>query len=118
MAKKFSELRAKLPAEVQARAREKTQRLLAEMAIAELREARKLTQENLAEILHVNQAAVSKLENRVDMYVSTLRRFVEAMGGELVISAHFPDGAVRISQFEQQIEDEEEHRNRRQAVSA
>src|SRR5207302_2289514 len=45
-------------------------------------------------------AAVSKLENQVAMYVSTLRRFVEAMGGELVISAHFADGAVRINQFE------------------
>jgi len=83
-----------------ARAREKTERILADMALDELREARKLTQENLAEILHVNQAAVSKLENRVDMYVSTLRRFVEAMGGELVISAQFPDGIVRISHFE------------------
>jgi transcriptional regulator with XRE-family HTH domain len=106
MAKKFSELTSRLPAEVQARAKQKTQRLLAEMALDELREAHKLTQENLAEILHVNQAAVSKLESRVDMYVSTLRRFVEAMGGEPVISAHFPDGAVRITQFER-IEEEE-----------
>lgn len=100
MAKKFSELRAKMPPESRARAQGKTKKLLAEMALDELREARKLTQENLAEILHVNQAAVSKLENRVDMYVSTLRRFVEAMGGELIISASFPDGAVRISHFE------------------
>lgn len=100
MTKRFSELRAKLPAEVQTRAREKTKRMLAEMALDELREARKLTQANLAEILEINQAAVSKIENRVDMYVSTLRRFVEAMGGQLVISAHFPDGTIRISQFE------------------
>jgi transcriptional regulator with XRE-family HTH domain len=100
MARAYKELRAKMSPESRARARAKTEHLLAEMALDELREARKLTQENLAEILHVNQAAVSKLENRVDMYVSTLRKFVEAMGGELVISAHFPDGIVRIAHFE------------------
>jgi transcriptional regulator with XRE-family HTH domain len=104
MAKPYKELRGRMSPESRARAQAKTQRLLEEMALDELREARKLTQQNLAEILHVNQAAVSKLENRVDMYVSTLRKFVEAMGGELVISAHFPDGVVRIARFEEHSE--------------
>ena len=76
---------------------------------------RKLTQENLAEILHVNQAAVAKLENRVDMYVSTLRRFVEAMGGQLVISASFPEGAVRITHFE--LTKEETHTRQEAAMA-
>ena len=48
----------------------------------------------------VNQAAVSKLERRADMYVSTLHDFVRAMGGELKITARFPEGTVEISQFE------------------
>jgi len=69
------------------------------MALDDLRAARELTQENLADVLHINQAAVSKLERRTDMYVSTLARFIEAMGGQLEIRAVFPDGAVRITQF-------------------
>jgi transcriptional regulator with XRE-family HTH domain len=101
MAKKFSELRAKMSPEAQQRAKEKTKQMLAAMALDELREAREFTQVSLAEILGINQAAVSKLENRVDMYMSTLRRFVEAMGGQLVVSARFPDGEVRIKQFKQ-----------------
>ncbi|MEK7838233.1 MAG: XRE family transcriptional regulator, partial [candidate division NC10 bacterium] len=58
-----------------------------------------LTQEHLAKVLHVNQSAISKLERRTDMYVSTLQDFVRAMGGRLEIRAVFPDGAVRINQF-------------------
>ena len=49
-----------------------------------------------AEILGVNQAAISKLERRTDMYISTLSRFIEAMGGTLDIRAVFPEGAVRL----------------------
>ncbi len=70
------------------------------MPLQELRAARKLTQEELAKTLNVNQAAVSKLARRADMYVSTLREFVRAMGGEFEITARFPAGAVRINQFE------------------
>ena len=59
-----------------------------------------MTQVHLAKILGVNQAAVSKLERRTDMYVSTLQDFVRAMGGELKITARFPEGSVEISQFQ------------------
>jgi transcriptional regulator with XRE-family HTH domain len=72
----------------------------AEMPLDELREAREMTQMHLARILKVNQAAVSKMERRADMYVSTLQDFVRAMGGELKITAKFPDGVVEINQFE------------------
>lgn len=99
MAKKFSELEAKMSPASRARARAKTQKLLDGMPLDELRVAREMTQEHLAKILNVNQAAVSKLERRADMYVSTLHDFVRAMGGRLEIRAVFPDGAVRISQF-------------------
>jgi transcriptional regulator len=54
----------------------------------------------LARELHVGQANVSKIERRADVYISTLRSYVEAMGGELEITAKFPQGAVKIRQFE------------------
>jgi hypothetical protein len=50
--------------------------------------------------LHINQAAVSKLERRADMYLSTLRNYIEARGGKLEIVARFPNQVVRITQFE------------------
>ena len=87
--------------EARERTSKKAERLMEEMPLNELRAARKLTQEKLAENLHVKQAAVSKLERRADMYVSTLREFIAAMGGELEITARFPDGSVRINQFEE-----------------
>lgn len=95
----FNELRAKLPLEVRAENDAWVKRTLAELPLDELREARQLTQVHLAELLGINQAAVSKMERRADMYVSTLARFVEAMGGQLEIRACFPDGVVRIKQF-------------------
>ena len=101
MAKSFKTLREKMSPEARARAGEKAERLIEEMPLNELRAARKMTQEKLAENLHVKQAAVSKLERRADMYVSTLREFISAMGGELEITARFPDGSVRINQFEE-----------------
>jgi len=70
------------------------------MPLDELREAREMTQLHLAKIPGGDQAAVSKLERRADMYVSTLQSFVNAMGGELKITARFPEGTVEISQFE------------------
>jgi transcriptional regulator with XRE-family HTH domain len=58
-----------------------------------------MTQQELAETLNVDQSAVSKLEHRTDMYVSTLRRCIAAMGAEREIRAIFPEGCVRIGQF-------------------
>ncbi len=101
MAKSFKTLERKMSTAARARSDAKAKRLIAEMPLQELRNARKLTQEKLAESLNVNQAAVSKLERRADMYVSTLREFVRAMGGELEITARFPEGTVRINQFEE-----------------
>lgn len=69
------------------------------MPLHELRQARALTQKALGEALNVNQPAVAKLERRTDMYVSKLRAYVEAMGGELSIVARFPQGDVAITNF-------------------
>lgn len=99
MAKKFSELRAKMPAERQANAAARTKQMLDEMPMHELRRARRLSQEQIAAALEIKQAAVSKLERRTDLYISTLRRYIEAMGGDLVIRATFPDGSVNISEL-------------------
>jgi len=73
--------------------------MLAEMPFNELRHARGLSQKMLAEALHVQQPSIAKLERRTDMYVSTLRSHIEAMGGQLEIIARFPDGAVKIGNF-------------------
>jgi transcriptional regulator with XRE-family HTH domain len=100
MATKWRTIREKMDPERQERIRKRTEELLAELPLQELRQARALSQQEMAEVLGLNQATVSKLERRTDMYLSSLRRFVEAMGGELEISANFPDGKVRIRLFE------------------
>ena len=97
MAKKFSELRAKMSPESRARAEVKAKILLAEMPLNELRQARGLSQKMLAEVLHVQQPSIAKIEKRTDMYISTLRSHIEAMGGQLEVVARFPDGVVKIS---------------------
>jgi len=101
MAKSFKALQAKMSPEARARSEDKAQQMVREMALDELRGALDLTQEHLAELLHVNQAAISKVERRSDMYISTLRKIIEAMGGHLDIRAVLPNGVVRINQFEE-----------------
>ena len=99
MTKKFSDLRAKMKPGTQKRADSIAQTMLAEMPLNELRQARGLSQKMLAQVLHVQQPSIAKLEKRTDMYLSTLRSHIEAMGGELDILARFPDGTVKISNF-------------------
>jgi DNA-binding XRE family transcriptional regulator len=99
MAKNFRQLETKMGPERRAKVAARVEALLRDMLLDELREARAMTQEHLAKILNVNQSAISKMERRADMYVSTLQDFVKAMGGRLEIRAVFPDGAVRITQF-------------------
>lgn len=99
MARNFNELRDRMSPESQARARQKANAYREEMPLDELRRARDLTQTTLANTLGINQAAVSKIEHRTDMYISTLSSVIEAMGGSLSIRAKFPDGEVEINQF-------------------
>ncbi len=99
MAKKFSELRIAMTPASRKQAKQQTQTLLAEMPLHELRRARGLSQKVLAETLHVQQPSVAKMERRTDMYISTLRSHIEAMGGELEVIAKFPDGVVKINNF-------------------
>lgn len=100
MAKKFENLRAKMSPESRERAHAKAKEMLAEMPLNELRQARGLSQATLAKILNVQQPSIAKMEHRTDMYLSSLRSHIEAMGGMLEIVARFPDGSVKISNFE------------------
>jgi DNA-binding XRE family transcriptional regulator len=96
----FARLRSKMSPEAQAKAEAEAMRLGVEMDLAEIRRALKLSQDEIAEILHVGQASIAKIEKRTDMYLSTLRRFIEAMGGELEIVARFRgDHTVKIRNF-------------------
>lgn len=99
MARKFSELVARMLPESRERSRVLAEQMLRDMPLVELRQARNYTQAELAAALGTSQASVSKLERRSDMYLSTLRRLVEAMGGELEITARFPDGEIRLGQL-------------------
>ena len=100
MAKAFKQLREKMTPERQARAQAKTSAMLADMALNELRQALDLSQEEMAKILKVKQPAISKIEKNTDMYISTLRRYIKALGGELEISARFNNEQININQFE------------------
>ena len=101
----FSDLTKDFSPQRQALVEEKVRALRQEMALHELRKARKQSQADLAQRLEVNQPAVAKMERRTDMYVSNLRRFIEGMGGELEIIAHFPEGSVTITNFSE-VEDD------------
>ena len=96
---KFPDLEAKMSPERRARIERQAESMRKVMALHELRAARQLSQAALGEVLHVEQPAIAKMEKRTDMYVSNLRRFIEAMGGKLEIVARFPDGDVTITNF-------------------
>ena len=88
----LDEMIAALDPERRRKIEERAAELIAEeMTLRELRKARKLTQVNVARELGINQDAVSRLEHRSDILLSTLRRTVEAMGGTLSLIARFPD---------------------------
>ena len=99
MAKSFKKLLEKMTPERRDRIETRAKETLREINLRELRQAFALTQERLAATLKINQAAISKMESQSDMYVSTLRRILEAMGAQLKIVAEFPDGEVVINQF-------------------
>ena len=97
MRRNFKELEAGMgPARI-AESDARVNQIVAEMPLNRLRVARKLTQEHLGTLLHRDQSAISQMERRSDMYVSTLADFIRAMGGELEIRANFPDGCIRIA---------------------
>ncbi|WP_337175683.1 XRE family transcriptional regulator [Paludisphaera sp.] len=98
---RFDDYFESLPAEEQARVLARVAEMDAqEASLRQLREARKQSQVEVAAKLKTTQAAISRLEKRTDVYLSTLRKYVEAVGGKLEIVATFPEGgSVRINQF-------------------
>ena len=88
-----------LPLEEQAEIESQATRLIEdEMTLRDLRKAHELTQTRLAEALNISQDGVSRLERRSDFLLSTLRSYVEAMGGKLRLVAEFPGrGPVTVS---------------------
>ena len=101
MAKSFDELADRLMSgKSRARAARRTNELLAELLLSEIRKLAGKSQGELAQALGIKQPSLSKLENQDDMQISTLKKIVEALGGEVQIIARFPKGQVRIRQFD------------------
>jgi len=96
MAKNFKELQAKMDPASRADNTKRVREELQRMALEELRCAKQLTQSDMAEMLDVPQSSISRIEQRADMYLSTLRNYIHAVGGELRIQAVFPDGGTVI----------------------
>ena len=95
----FADLRARMAPKAQAEVEAEALRLGQQMDLGEVRRALKLFREELGQTLQIGQGSVARIETRTDMDVSTLRRFIEAMGGELEIVARFPDHTVKIKNF-------------------
>jgi len=102
MAKSFKNLRDKMSPASKKLSAELAGDLRDEIRLTELRNALGINQEELGELLNKKQAAISRLERRSDMHVSTLREFIKALGGKLEIIARFPDASYHIKQFEQE----------------
>jgi transcriptional regulator with XRE-family HTH domain len=81
------------------RAARRTQELLEEMLVSELRQLAGKSQREIAAILGIKQPSLSKLEKQSDMQISTLRGIIAALGGELEIVARFPSRSVKIKPF-------------------
>ena len=93
------EVIGKLPAVRRAKIKERAAELIAEeLGLQELRKSKNVTQEQVAERLGGKQVYVSRLENRDDMKLSTLRAYVKAIGGDLQLVVTFPEGHVRLRQ--------------------
>ena len=96
--KTLDQILKKLPAERRAKIAARAEALIAEeIALQHLRKARRLTQERMAQLLGIGQDSVSRLEGRSDLLLSTLKSYVEAMGGSLKLVVEFPDSVAVLS---------------------
>ncbi len=101
MTRTLNEVIKGLPLEQQQEIETQAERLIEEeMTLRDLRKAHQLTQERMAEALRISQDGVSRIEKRSDFLLSTLRSYVEAMGGKLRLIAEFPNRKpVMLSDF-------------------
>ena len=110
MAKAFDDLVKRVTSKkTQAKAARRAQELLGELLLSEVRQLAGKSQQEVAATLGMKQPSLSKLEKQDDMQISTLRKIITALGGELEVLARFPKGTVKIDQF-----DPSHHRSRRQ----
>jgi hypothetical protein len=93
----FRELEQQMGPERIAASDSRVRKMIEQMPLNRLRAARQLTQEHLAKLMKKDQSAISQMERRSDMYLSTLADFIKALGGDLEIRANFPDGTVKIT---------------------
>jgi hypothetical protein len=100
MDQNFKALQAKVFPEVQGQSEDKANQVIREMALDEMQGALDQTQQQLTEHLHVNQADISKVNFRSDVYISTHCKIIEAMRGQLDVRAMLPDGIFSINRFE------------------
>jgi predicted XRE-type DNA-binding protein len=100
MAKSFDELvKRATTKQTRAKAAKRAQELLGELLLSECRQMTGKSQREVASLLGIKQPSLSKLEKQTDMQISTLRKIVAALGGELEVLVRFPEGTVRIEQF-------------------
>lgn len=96
--KTLDQVMRKLPAERRAKINARAETLIAEeTALRQLRKARRLTQKRMATLLGIGQDSVSRIENRSDLLLSTLKGYVEAMGGSLKLVVEFPESSAVLS---------------------
>ena len=92
MPKDLDEIMRDFPSERRERIEKRAKELIDEhMTLQDIRKARQLTQERMAQILGIGQDSVSRLEKRTDLHLSTLNNYINAMGGSLKLVAEFPD---------------------------
>lgn len=98
--KPFSELRNQITPERRAKNKTRAQLMLLHLALVELQQSLGLTPGDLEKDLSIVGSSVSELENQEDIQVSTLSRYIKALGGSLKLVAHFPDEEIVLAQFE------------------
>lgn len=99
MAHKFETLESRMDSKRVKTAKAKAKEVMAEMLMAEIRKEAGFTQEDLAKAMGIKQPTLSKLESQDDIQVGTLQRLIQALGGQLELIAHMPNGDIKISQF-------------------
>jgi DNA-binding XRE family transcriptional regulator len=99
MLTKFSELRNRMPIADQQTAKRKASKIIKGLLLDELRQSVEMTQERLASVLNMKQSSVSKMEKQGDMYLSTLRKYVEGVGAELEIKAKMKGKTIPLALF-------------------
>jgi DNA-binding XRE family transcriptional regulator len=98
--KNINQVIGSLPPARRAKIAGRTRQLIGEeLALQQVRKARHLTQEQMARILKVGQDSISRLESRSDLLISTLRSYIEAMGGQMKIIVEFKEGTAVLSDF-------------------